>query len=737
MSLALAQPEQDPVQREELSAFVERGADGLREISFAVPDAYCAACIEAIETTLSDVPGVTGARVNLSQRRVLIQHGESTDLTTLGPAITRSGYRNFPVDPADLSGKDKVMTDLVRSLAVAGFAAANIMLFSVSVWAGADQATRDLFHWLSALIALPAVAYAGRPFFRSAFSALRVGRTNMDVPISIGIIATTALSLFETINSGRHAYFDASTMLLFFLLAGRTLDHMMRARARGAVENLARLQPHGALRLFPDGSTGFIRLAEIEPGMRLRLRAGDRVPVDSLVVNRAGQFDLSLVSGESQPVTLGIGETVPAGAANLDGLTEIEALRPSAESFLSRMAEMMAAAEEVRTRYRRIADRVSRHYAPVIHVTAAATFALWVLLGAGAHAALLNAVAVLIITCPCALALAVPIVHVVAASRLFERGILLRDGAALERLAKAGVVAFDKTGTLTEGAPALVEASPDDPEVADRAAWLAAASSHPLSQALLRALPASRRAPAQAQEIAGSGVEAIEDGTVWRLGNAGFCGAEDSGADGHSRVWLSRDGAVLASFGFSDRPRPEAAETLAALTGQKLPSLILSGDRAPVVSAIAAEIGAIDYRAGLSPSDKLDAIAALQAEKGVVLMVGDGINDAPAMRAADISMAPGSAADIGRAAADLVLTRNRLSDVPFAVAVARKAEMLVRENLIFSILYNVVVLPLAIMGQVTPLIAAIAMSTSSLIVVLNALRLRGARLDIANNGGRP
>src|SRR5690606_16694893 len=217
MSLALAQPEQDPVQREELSAFVERGADGLREISFAVPDAYCAACIEAIETALSDVTGVSGARVNLSQRRVLIRHGESTDLTTLGPAITRSGYRNFPVDPADLSGKDKVMTDLVRSLAVAGFAAANIMLFSVSVWAGADQATRDLFHWLSALIALPAVAYAGRPFFRSAFSALRVGRTNMDVPISIGIIATTALSLFETITSGRHAYFDASTMLLFFL----------------------------------------------------------------------------------------------------------------------------------------------------------------------------------------------------------------------------------------------------------------------------------------------------------------------------------------------------------------------------------------------------------------------------------------------------------------------------------------------------------------------------------------
>ncbi|MCW5721748.1 MAG: cadmium-translocating P-type ATPase [Devosia sp.] len=733
MTLELTDLPDELSKHNELSEYVERGPDGARQICFAVPDAYCATCIEAIESGLGKVEGVSNARVNLSQRRVVIQHDESLDLAALGPAISLSGYRNFPVDPADLSSKDKTMAELVRSLAVAGFAAGNIMLFSVSVWSGADEATRDLFHWLSALIALPAVAYAGRPFFRSAFAALRVGRTNMDVPIAIGIAATTTLSLFETIVGGSHAYFDASTMLLFFLLAGRTLDHMMRARARGAVENLARLQPRGAVQLHADGTSSFVRLAAIEPGMHLQLRAGERVPVDSVVVGEAGEFDLALVSGESQPVTIGAGASVPAGAANLGGVVQLEAMRASADSFLSRMASMMGAAEEVRTRYRRIADRVSRHYAPVIHLTAAATFVLWVVL-ANPHTALLHAVAVLIITCPCALALAVPIVHVVAAGRLFERGILLRDGAALERLAKVGVVAFDKTGTLTEGKPQLVGVDSDMQDALARAAWLAGASSHPLSQAIVAAAAGNDLGMAMARETAGAGVEAEADGIVWRLGNAAFCNGRDEFDDTQSRVWLSRNGEPVATFRFSDRPRPDAAATLQALERARVPSTILSGDRPHVVAAIASELGASDFRAALSPSDKLDAIAALRAERGTVLMVGDGINDAPAMRAADISMAPGSAADIGRAAADLVLTRDRLDDVPFAIALARRAEVLVRENLIFSVLYNVVVLPLAIAGYVTPLIAAIAMSTSSLVVVLNAMRLRFYKFDTTNEG---
>ena len=389
---------------EVLSDLVRRSPEGEREICFAVPDAYCASCIQSIESGLALVPGVTGARVNLTRRQVTIRHDASTDLGALAPAIVRSGYRTFAIDPDDLAGTDPVLSELVRSLAVAGFAAGNIMLFSVSVWAGADAATRDMFHWLSALIALPAVTYAGRPFFRSAWSAVRVGRTNMDVPIAIGVIVATALSLYETATGGPHAYFDASTMLLFFLLVGRTLDHMMRGRARSAVEGLSRLQPRASTRVLSDGSTAVVRLGQIEPGMTLLLRAGDRVPVDGRLLSETASVDLAMVSGESQPVVLARGDDLVAGAAVMDGAIRIEVLRPASESFLSRMSEMMQASEAVRTRYRRLADRVASLYAPVVHLTAAATLAGWLAAGADLHSALLYAVSVLIITCPCALA---------------------------------------------------------------------------------------------------------------------------------------------------------------------------------------------------------------------------------------------------------------------------------------------------------------------------------------------
>ncbi|WP_297109956.1 heavy metal translocating P-type ATPase [uncultured Devosia sp.] len=712
-----------------LSDLVHLNAEGEREICFAVPDAYCASCIEAIETGLAKVAGVTGARVNLTRRQVTVRHDAATDLSALAPAITRSGYRTFAVDPADVSGKDEVLSELVRCLAVAGFAAGNIMLFSVSVWAGADQATRDMFHWLSALLALPAVAYSGRPFFRSAWSAVRAGRTNMDVPIAIGVLVTTALSLFETATGGMHAYFDASTMLLFFLLVGRTLDHMMRVRARSAVEGLSRLQPRASTCVLDDGTTLLVRLAQIEPGMTLLVRAGERLPVDARLLSESGQFDLAMVSGESRPALLTAGDVVVAGAAVLESPIQVEVLRPAAQSFVSRMAEMMQASEDVRTRYRRLADRVATLYAPVVHLAAAATLAGWLLAGVGLHAALLNAVSVLIITCPCALALAVPIVHVVAAGRLFSAGILVRDGTALEKLARVRLVAFDKTGTITEGRPQLVKGDSIAPDLWRRAVQLAGASNHPLSQALIAASPIAASAFQACREVAGAGVEALEDGALWRLGNAGFCGVEDVGSEDGSEVWLSRNGEALACFRFDDAPRPEAATALSGLARLQVETTMLSGDRPAAVEAIARAVGLASFTGGMQPADKVAAIEQSRSTGATVLMVGDGINDAPAMRAADVSMAPGTAADIGLAAADLIMTRNRLTDVPFAIAIARKADRLVRQNLMFSVGYNVVVLPLAIAGQVSPLIAAVAMSTSSLVVVLNALRLRLGAAD--------
>lgn len=694
--------------------------DGTRQLEFAVPDAHCASCIRSIETGLSALPMVNAARVNLSKRRVRVTFDpDQGDAATLAPAIRASGYHTYVLDPSQDESGDPVLRELVRSLAVAGFAAGNIMLFSVSVWAGADAATRDLFHWISAMIALPAVAYAGRIFFRSAWRAVRVGKTNMDVPITIGVLLATGLSLYETMMSGAHAYFDASTMLLFFLLAGRTLDHLMRERARSAITNLARLQPRGANAILPDGRREYVALEEIVPGLRFELRAGERVPVDSRVENDGAVFDYSIITGESVPHPIARGETVVAGAANLSGLLELEAQKPSTESFLSRMAGMMDAAENARTRPRRIADRAAAVYAPIVHTLAILTFLGWGLFSGDWHEALLNAAAVLIITCPCALALAVPIVHVVTAGRLFERGVLMKDGAALERIAEIDRVAFDKTGTLTVGRPRLVT---EDIRLADAstiATQLAAASTHPLSRALADHFGSAPGFAGTLGETAGMGVEGIDAEVTWRLGNAAWCGLAAAPGAGLSEVWLTRNGAVAAHFGFADTLRPDAAQTVSRIRRLGLPVSLLSGDRPEVVTSTAAAVGISDAQGGLLPEQKVAAVG-----QGLTLMVGDGVNDAPALRAAHVSMAPTTAADIGRSAADFVFTGEDLGAVPFVIGLARRAARAVNQNLVIAVGYNAIAVPLAVCGQVTPLIAAVAMSGSSLIVVFNALRLR-------------
>ena len=713
-----------PAAGADLLEFIEPGPDGASRLNLAVPDAYCATCIQAIEGALAGLPGVRAARVNLDRRRVQIDFDSAADPACFEETVTRSGYRNHPIDPLDQEGKDPVLRELVSALVVAGFASAHTMFFSEAVWSGVEGDTRTLFYWLSALVAVPAIAFAGRPFFRSAAAALRVGKTNMDVPIAIALIATTAISLLETRLAGQHAYFDASTMLLFFLLIGRTLDHVMRGQARNAVSNLIRLAPRGAQRLLEDGTTAFVRSADIAPGMRLLLRAGDRVPVDCDIDGQNGSVDMSLVNGEAMPLVVGPGDTLPAGALVVDRPIAVVATRPAVESFIARTASLMEAAESTRTRYRRIADRASDLYAPLVHLAALLTFVGWWASGAGWHIALINAVAVLIVTCPCALALAVPIVHVVAAGRLFAQGILMKDGAALERLATVRHVAFDKTGTLTTGKPVFVRQLFGTDDHLSVACAMAAASNHPLSLAL-----ASKRrlaAPGDCREVPGGGIEARIDGQTWRLGSAQFCGATDGGDGDRSRVWLARDSEVLACFEFEDQLRDDAAATMVDLRLAGLSTSIISGDRRASVMRVASVLGISNASCSLSPQAKLDAILALR-QTGAVAMVGDGINDAVALRGADVSFAPAAAADVGRAAADFVLTNDRLQGVPFAAWLSRKADALVRQNLAISIAYNLAVLPLAAAGMITPLVAAVAMSSSSMIVVLNALRLRFAR----------
>lgn len=713
--------------REEIALASRDLGDGIRQTELAVPDMHCGACMHAVETALTRLPGVSHARANLTARRVTIKWraGLQPDLVH---ALADAGYKAHLHELAAADG-DPELGRLIRAMAVAGFFAMNIMMLSVSVWSGADAETRQAFHWISAALALPALVYSGGVFYRSAWQALRHGRTNMDVPIAIGISLAYALSLYDTVHSGHHAYFDAATTLIFFLLIGRTLDHLMRQRARTAVRSLLRLSPRGAMVERVDGSRDFVAVEEIEPGMIVLLAAGDRLPVDGRIVHGVSSLDCSIASGESLPVRVAPGATVQAGGLNLSGPLKLEATARAQDSFLAEMTRLMEAAEGGRARYRRIADRASALYSPVVHLAAFLTFAGWVAATGDWHRAISIAIAVLIITCPCALGLAVPIVQVVAARRLFEAGIMMKDGSAIERLAEIDGVAFDKTGTLTIGTP-HVDRRGVDPDALAIAAALAQNSTHPVSQAI--ALAATRRIRIEAMsEQAGLGVEARIDGHIYRLGRASW--ALDSANTAEGTV-LSRDGRELARFEMVETIRPGAAEAIRSLHAAGIAVEILSGDRKSAVAGIARRLGIERFAANLMPGDKVARLKRMSAEGHRVLMVGDGLNDAPALSAAHVSMAPATAADIGRNAADFVFLRDGLEAVPLALDLSRKAGQLVRQNFGIAVVYNLLAMPVAIAGYVTPLIAALAMSLSSVIVIANALRLgappvRPAALD--------
>lgn len=702
--------------------------DGTFQTDLSVPGVHCGACIAAVEKSLLALPGVIHARVNLSMKRACVKWRTSDTPPDLIGALQAAGYTAHPFT-IETSAGDPEYERLVKALAVAGFCAMNIMLLSVSVWAGAAGGTRQAFHMISAVLAIPAIVYSGRIFFVSAWSALRHGRTNMDVPISVGVLMAFGLSLYDTLHDGPHAYFDAATTLLFFLLIGRTLDHLMREKARSAVAGLARLTPRGAMVLEEDGARRYAPLAEIEPGTAILISAGDRIPLDGIVTGGVSDLDRSLVSGEAAPQAAHAGTQVQAGLMNLTGMLTIRTTARAEDSFLAEMVRMMEAAEGGQAGYRRIADRAAALYSPMVHLVALATLVGWVFVTGDWHASITVAIAVLIVTCPCALGLAVPIVQVVAARRLFEKGILVKDGSALERLADIDTVLFDKTGTLTSGNPRLVNTGDIEPSAFAIAAAMAAGSRHPLSAAIA----AAGRAAASASivfdhvtEHPGSGLEARSGDLVYRLGRPDWAlvAATETAADeAWSVVLLTMNGRPLGRFMLESAIRPGAAETVAALQRQGLSVEILSGDREAAVAALASRLGLAHFGAALLPGQKVAHIERLRRDGHKILMVGDGLNDAPALAAADISMAPASAADIGRTAAGFVFMNESLSAVAEALRIARDANRLVRQNFALAIGYNIIAVPLAVSGHVTPLLAALAMSLSSVAVVANAMRL--------------
>ncbi len=689
----------------------------------SLPGAHCAACMVTVETALQTVPGVRSARVNLTMRRVSVDARADVAADDLIPVLAGVGYEAHELDPGLLSATetDRQGRELLMRLGVAGFSMMNIMLLSVAVWSGAEDATRDLFHWISAAIALPTVVFAGQPFFKSAWASLRVFRLGMDVPISLALILASSISLYETWAGGHHAYFDAAVMLSFFLLAGRYLDHRTRAIARSAAQELAALEVPRAT-LLVDGSEVVRAISEIAVGDLVRVRPGGRMPVDGVVTDGTSEVDRSLLTGESLPVYAGPGSVVAAGEVNLTGPLTLRVTAAGRDSSLHRIADLVAIAESAKTRYTSLAERAASWYSPLVHILSFSAFGYWMYATGGDLRFAINiSAAVLIITCPCALGLAVPAVVTAASGRLFRKGLLIKHGTALERLAEVDTVVFDKTGTLTLGAPGPTNLADHPEAVVQVAVALAAGSSHPLATALVKAWTGDVASVTDLHEVPGYGIEGQWQGARVRLGRAAWCGADEVDV---TATYLALPDGTTHAFTFADTLRPGAKAAVAGLMAQGLAVKLISGDAAGPVAALADRLGIADWVAGALPAEKAAAVALLTSRGKRVLMVGDGLNDTAALAGAHVSISPASALDAARVASDIVLLGQDMSALPDALRISRQAARRMVENFGISAAYNVVAVPLALMGLATPLAAALAMSLSSITVSLNALRLR-------------
>ncbi len=714
----------------DVSRFLRAREHGESEIELAIDGLQCGACVWLIESVLAREAGVVSGRVNMTTRRLRLRVRGGADVAAaLVARIEALGYRLVPFDASCLAAADdRAGRALLRALAVAGFAAGNVMLLAFAQWAGLTEgmgpATRGLLAWISALIALPTIFYSGLPFFRSALGALRARRVTMDVPISLGLITVTALSLADMLTGRGHTYFESALMLLFFLLLGRVLDQRARGETRRAALHLLALRLH-EVAVLGEGEMPQRRAPEtLRPGELILVGSGERVGADGVVRRGESQLDTSVITGESAPLSAKPGTAVFAGMLNLGAPLVVAVTRAGDQTLLAESVRLIEAASEARGRYVALADRLARLYAPGVHGAALFSFALWWLgLGAPLAQSLTIASAVLIITCPCALALAVPVAQVVVTARLFQAGVLLKSPTALERLAEVDTVVFDKTGTLT--GPSLAEESRADEGALRLAAGLAGASRHPLARVLAASAPGAALPAGDITEHPGEGLSLRSASGESRLGSRAFAAAyaPESAGEG-AEIWFARPDAPPQRFAFRETPREGAAALIAWLGQAGMRVLLASGDRAQPVGAIARTLAIAEAHAGLTPVAKSQLLRALGAAGRRVLMVGDGVNDGPALADAFVSASPASGTDLAQNLADIVFQGHSLLVMREVLQQARRARRVMRENLALAFGYNAVMVPLAIAGWVTPWLAAAAMSASSLVVMLNSLRLR-------------
>ncbi len=736
------------------AAFVRpSGAGGdAREATLLIEGLRCGACAWLIERSLATLPGLEACTVNFATERAVVRWDPRTlKLSALLARIGNVGYQARPFDPAQReAGLLRTGRQAFRRLFVAGLGMMQVMMYAVPAYLAEagdiEPEYASLMRWASLVLTAPVVFYSASPFFAGAWRDLKARAPGMDVPVAIGIAAAFAASVWSTASGTGEVYFDSVTMFVFLLLGARYLEWMARRRASRALDAIASGAPEAATRVVagsaPPGTmtetTETVPVSRLVTGDLVRVAVGERIPVDATIVDGRSAIDQSLLTGESTPVARGTGDEVPGGAINAGNPLLLRVLRPGAQSTLSVIERLIERAAADKPRIAQLADRVAGWFTAALLVFAALVLLAWWLVDPSR--AMPIAIAVLVVSCPCALSLATPAALAASTGAVTRRGVLVTRGHALEALAHCTDVVFDKTGTLTEGRPRLVAiearpGAPDEATLLSIAAALETGSTHPFAQALRAAAlahgtDAGSASPQDIEAVPGSGIEAGIAGKRYRLGSADWIAQWhrlDGSDDDRSEVWLADRERALARFVLEDTPRDDAATAVARLARAGMRVHLLSGDRDGPVQRTADRLGITQRRAQASPADKLAYLHALQSEGRRVLVVGDGINDAPVLAAADVSIAVGEATTLARAAADVVMLSPRVETIAALLDQARRTRQVIVQNLGWAALYNAVAIPAAAFGFVPPWLAALGMSASSLLVAGNALRLLRAR----------
>ena len=723
-----------PFDRPDMLATVSAPAgDGLRSCTMLVEGVRCAACGWLIERSLEQVPGVREIRVNPATARArLVWDPERLPLSGALGILSRLGYKPHPgsVGASEMALRER--RGALRRLGVAGIGMMQVMMYAVALYVGAfqdmDASLEQLFRWVSLVVATPVALYSGRPFFAGAWRDLRSGRPGMDVPVALAVGSAWAASVLHTLSGEGEVYFDSVTMFVFFLSLARYLEMSARHHAGDTQEALARLLPKTARRRSPDGTWVTVALRELQPGDEVSVGHGETLPADGRLLGEGARLDESMLTGESRPRRRGPGEVALAGSINLGDPLEFAVERTGGETLVSNIGRLLDRAQAERTPMAAAADRVARWFVIGVLSAAALTWFAWNAIDPAR--AFEITLAVLVVTCPCALSIATPAALTAATGLLARRGLLVTRAGAIERLARADRAIFDKTGTLTLGQLRITAVETtgamDRDEALAVAAALESVSEHPIARAF--AMAQSAGPVSQAQVAPGRGIEGTVEGRRWRLGKpawaAELAGVAPPGIAGDDTAVCLADGrAVQALFRLSDRPRRGVRSHVEALRRLGLASEIASGDAPEAVAPLAAAAGIDAWRAGMTPEDKLALLRERQQAGGTVVMIGDGVNDAPVLAGANVSVAMAGGTPLAQTSADMVLLGESLAPLAEGVAQARRTLRIVRQNLAWAAGYNTVALPLAATGFIAPWMAAIGMSASSLLVVLNALRL--------------